>query len=250
MPSRWFARGEVGPDTIVELNKKWIILETINEQVFQTHEQSPPNSTSFACTRLLCTEAETGMQAHMRIYKQIPIEGTEAEPAAIRAQQASSCYPRELKALHTLTQKRSVITPRLLDSKNDRQESTGLVPGGFVLWVVWELLPGIRLGNHLGGSKFWDMERTQRDTIREAFKEGIMKLYLWGYYPHFGRCRSLVWNAQTSNLYFVGFFMANSVSRPETWSPAIWAEWGLARPPKSCHFWWPTWDGSTEGWEW
>ncbi|RAK98778.1 uncharacterized protein BO80DRAFT_436684 [Aspergillus ibericus CBS 121593] len=34
------------------------------------------------------------------------------------------------------------------------------------------------------------------------------------------------------------------------WSPGKWAAWELAKPPKTCKYWWRPRDGSTEGWEW
>ncbi|RAL01104.1 uncharacterized protein BO80DRAFT_493598 [Aspergillus ibericus CBS 121593] len=257
MPSRWFARSEIEPGTIIQLKRhQWVILQTLNEHEFQTLPEDLRGSpeSSVTCTLLRCERVgpDHPVQGYMRIYKQIPIAGTEAEPVSTRAQQAGSCCPLELEALRVLTrkQKQLPITPRLLDTKEDKQDDTGFVPGGFITWLVWEVVPGIRLGNPCGAAAFWALDISERDAIREAFREGIMKLYRWGYYPLHGNGRNLVWDAETSTLYFVGFFLAGKFNTRPVWSPGKWAAWGLARAPDNCHYYLPTWDRSTEGWEW
>ncbi|PWY83837.1 hypothetical protein BO94DRAFT_576250 [Aspergillus sclerotioniger CBS 115572] len=267
MYSRWFARSEIEPGTIIQLKRhQWVILQTINEHESQTSPEDlvynpGPSST---CTLLRCQRVGPycPVQGYMRIYKQIPIAGTEVEPARTRAQQAGFCCPRELEALRVLTkkQKTSPITPRLLDTKEDKQDDTGVVPGGFVTWIVWEVVPGVRLGDPCGAPEFWAMDSSERNAMREKFKEGIMKLYRWGYYPLHGNGRNLVWHADTSTLsltdlnhnymYFVGFLLAGRFKGNPVWSPGIWAAWDLARPPEGCHYYLPRWDKSTEGWEW
>lgn len=154
----------------------------------------------------------------MRYYKQIPIEGTEAEPPTTRAEQAKFFCPIELKHLRTLTQKGSTITPRVLDSKEDKQDNTGFVPGGFVTWVVWEVVPGLQLGNDVGSAPFWGLGRDERDAVRQAFQESIWfvalmpfplahtntycnsKLEIWGHLPYPEHAKNLVWDSTTGSL--------------------------------------------------
>ena len=71
-------------------------------------------------------------------------------------------------------QKQLRITPRLLDTKKDKQDDTGFVPGGLITWLVWEVVPGIRLSDPCGAAAFWALDISERDAIREAFKESIM----------------------------------------------------------------------------
>ncbi|OOF98733.1 hypothetical protein ASPCADRAFT_2166 [Aspergillus carbonarius ITEM 5010] len=168
MPSRWFARSETEPGTTIPLQQyQWVILQTCNEHEFQTPSEDLRDSPepSMTCTLLLCKRAgpDHPIQAYMRIYKQIPIAGTEAEPA-------------------------------------NKQDDTGFVPGGLITWLVWEVVPGIRLSDPCGAAAFWALDISERDAIREAFKESIMKLYRWGYYPLHGNGRNLVWDADTSTL--------------------------------------------------
>ena len=69
---------------------------------------------------------------------QIPFEGSEFEPSAIRAVQASRELPwhaeAELKALQRLLAIASLHTPKLLASKHETQPNDGMVPGGFIFF--------------------------------------------------------------------------------------------------------------------
>ncbi|ODM18034.1 hypothetical protein SI65_06822 [Aspergillus cristatus] len=47
----------------------------------------------------------------------------------------------------------------------DQQDNTGLVPRGFILYLLMNELPGVRLTN-----SFWSLGATERDEIRQAFK--------------------------------------------------------------------------------
>ncbi|EHA18435.1 hypothetical protein ASPNIDRAFT_37962 [Aspergillus niger ATCC 1015] len=207
MPSRWFAQSEVAPGTIIQLRKARTICGT---------NMTPPWPVlvSFA-THM---DRDGPVQCHMRYYKQIPIEGTEAEPPTTRAEQAKFFCPIELKHLRTLTQKGSTITPRVLDSKEDKQDNTGFVPGGFVTWVVWEVVPGLQLGNDVGSAPFWGLGRDERDAVRQAFQESIWfvalmpfplahtntycnsKLEIWGHLPYPEHAKNLVWDSTTGSL--------------------------------------------------
>jgi hypothetical protein len=95
---------------------------------------------------------------------QIPYEGTEFEVIEDRAQQASSRSHNELIALKTFTAKGSTITPTLLAYKEGRQDSNGLIT-----YLVWNILPGLRLGNNLGSGPFFQLPRAERDEIRSLF---------------------------------------------------------------------------------
>lgn len=53
-----------------------------------------------------------------------------------------------------------------------RSDDSPVVPGGFVTFIVWQLVPGLRLGDPRGANPFWNpiKDRTERDFIRERFK--------------------------------------------------------------------------------
>lgn len=112
----------------------------------------------------------------MRIYLQIPYTNTELEDSTTRAQQAMSFKPAELYAYQILSKNilASKFTPSLLGYQESKQNDSGLVPGGFITYIVWQVAPGLRLGDYSGDATgFWDSikEISERDLIRALFKE-------------------------------------------------------------------------------
>lgn len=105
----------------------------------------------------------------MRLYVQVPHRTTKMGDAETRGQQATTFTPRELIALLDLTKKRSSNTPKLLEYKIGTQHCAGLVPGGFVIWLVWEIVPGIRLGDSEGADSFWGLDNFEREQVRSVF---------------------------------------------------------------------------------
>ncbi|GKZ18593.1 hypothetical protein AbraIFM66951_007612 [Aspergillus brasiliensis] len=218
MRSKWFPQGEIGPGSVIKLKNEWVVREAKSEHTFQEdHDYHLARvGPSWTAIRLLVQKGGTRTKAYMRIYKQIMHGGTEAEPAHVRARQANSSWcPVELKVYRSLPDKRPLIVPRLLEEKVVKQDESGWVPGGFLIYVVWEIVPGVQLGDTSGSKVFWSLQRAERDAIREKFKEGRMKLYDWGFDPHPESGWNLVWHAKTSTLYFVGWFLAYKKRRQE-----------------------------------
>lgn len=109
----------------------------------------------------------------MRMYIQVPHRKTEMDDADTRAKQAATFTPPELIAYRDLTQKHSSNTPKLIGYKSGTQERSGLVPGGFIIWLVWEIAPGLRLGDSNGAGPFWALESDERDQVRTAFVNAL-----------------------------------------------------------------------------
>lgn len=100
----------------------------------------------------------------------IPWRGTATKPAHVRAKQAeansTSGTIREIKALQCLTDADCSFTPALYGLKQEVQNSSMWVPGGHIVYILMEKLPGINLSNF-----FHDLDRKERDQCREAFKK-------------------------------------------------------------------------------
>ncbi|RAK89054.1 hypothetical protein BO79DRAFT_255103 [Aspergillus costaricaensis CBS 115574] len=233
MLSHWFSESEISPGAVIEMEKSWTVVQACEEHIshYSKDQGSPGHPPASDVTIRLISA------------------GTEAEPAAVRSKQAKPCEPDELIALRALTNKRSRFTPRLLDSKNTTQDDSGFVPGGFLVYVAWEVVAGEQLGTE-GGDEycgFWRMERDKREIVREHFKNNFLQLSKWGYMPLGGRLSNLVWDEESSTLFIVGFYMATTNMKKKKWSPAVWFAWGLAKCPRPPG---PDWDGSTSDWEW
>lgn len=73
-----------------------------------------------------------------------------------------------------LTEKGSNITPKLLGYKISTQDRSGLVPGGFIIWLVWEIVPGLRLGDGDGAGPFWGLESHERQQVRVSLLNALV----------------------------------------------------------------------------
>lgn len=105
----------------------------------------------------------------MRVYVQVPHTGYEGADKATRAREAIEFTPPELKAYKSLTDKGSQNTPPLLAYELGTQGSSDIVPNGHITWIVWKKVPGKRLGDFRSAFVYWNMDRDERDRIREAF---------------------------------------------------------------------------------
>lgn len=102
----------------------------------------------------------------------IPLYKTATQGPSERAKQADPEIPHlasnEIEALTILTQAKCLSSPYLIDSMN-RQQTDGWVPGGYIHYIVMEMLPGVTVCDH-----YCLMERKERDELREAFKKAWM----------------------------------------------------------------------------
>ncbi|KAE8164785.1 hypothetical protein BDV40DRAFT_298104 [Aspergillus tamarii] len=121
----------------------------------------------------LCQDtANNNQQGVMKIIMQIPCEGPEHQPADMRARQASTSYENDLDitsqvyALEILTDHGCESTPGILARKEDLQKEIDLVPGGYIIYVLMNYLPGKQLSKGF----FWNIEYSVREEIRQAFK--------------------------------------------------------------------------------
>lgn len=73
----------------------------------------------------------------------------------------------ELDRLERLTELGCTSTPRLLDYKRMIQDDKMWFPGGYVVYILMELLPGKPLDN------FWLLPRKERDQVRKAFRTAL-----------------------------------------------------------------------------
>lgn len=103
----------------------------------------------------------------MRIYCQVPIEETQFLSPDVRAKQAVPPYQHsELMALKRFREGGCTVVPELLGYSETVQSRDGLVPGGYIRYLVWDKVPGESLSRAL----FWSFETPERDLIRRKFR--------------------------------------------------------------------------------
>lgn len=103
----------------------------------------------------------------MRVYFQIPIAGTEHASSTVRASQAAPPRPhKELRALKDLKRLNRDVVPDLLAYKQGVQDRDAIVPGGYVTYIVWGMVPGKSLDHEV----FWDLNFASQEEIRSFFR--------------------------------------------------------------------------------
>lgn len=148
----------------------WIITEKLSEDPRQLTQKDIDDGLgpSFNAAKFLCHRTDDPTKiAFMRIYLQVPIAGTEFQNSRIRARQAAP--PRrhaELVTLKAFKKKRCNVVPKLLCYKEGVQDQDGIVPGGYVTYLVWDKVPG----EPLNTQTFWNLDLPSRQAIRAQFR--------------------------------------------------------------------------------
>lgn len=152
--------------------QKWVIEEKLTEDVQQMSklELDGGSGPPFAVFRYLCHSAtDSDKKAFMRIYFQIPIAGTEHQRPEVRQRQAAPPRKhRELDVLKDLKLRQCPVVPTLLAYKEGKQGNDGVVPDGYITYVVWDKVPG----KSLNQDQFWDIESGPlREAVRAKFRD-------------------------------------------------------------------------------
>ena len=99
----------------------------------------------------------------------VPNIGTETRHAKERAKQAriipEPATQDEVKALQMLTQAACSSSPTLLAWKHERQSADMWLPGGYIVYILMNKLPGIRI------ESIELLPRQERDELRKSFKD-------------------------------------------------------------------------------
>lgn len=72
----------------------------------------------------------------------------------------------EIEALTSLTAANCTSTPSLLAWKQQIQDCDAGVPGGYVVYILMEQLPGVRVDNFMR-----DLAREERNALRGCFRQ-------------------------------------------------------------------------------
>ncbi|KAJ5572728.1 hypothetical protein N7450_009712 [Penicillium hetheringtonii] len=212
--------------------KTWIIIKRLGEVSLFTHQMDidggvPPG---FAAGKFLCHSKDDPAKesAFMRVYYQIPTFGTEWSPYEIRASQAvPQVELAELNAFQSLTKHACSVAPQLLGYHEGQQPDNGIVPGGYATTIIWEKVPG----NPLSEEYFWNLDRDQRDSIREAFRSAFEQLTRCGIQPFAPSFSKLIYDESTKKIHISGFRMAVPIDSVRTWTDRNYFTYGMVKAP-------------------
>ncbi|KAJ5858182.1 hypothetical protein N7455_009076 [Penicillium solitum] len=208
---------------------------------------------AYVAGKFLCRPASPGnpnLLSFMRIYKQIPIAGTEFEKGPIRAAQAVKSHePTELTAYKSLKEKGCDVIPQLLGYQSDQQDEDDTVPGGFITYVMWEKVPG----ESLDWQMFWISSFSKREEIRVKFCEVYKKLDAYGYHLGTGM-RKILYDWPTKTMHLSGLPDTTRTAEDTQWSDSLYVNYGLVRPPTGMYQYFPIpsvdLQYDDKGWRW
>ena len=113
----------------------------------------------------LCQNTNNAREAFLKVYKQIPHIGTEGEPYTIRKEQAGTRTHHDIEAYKWFAEKQAKHLPICLAHKMGIQDNYDFVPDGYIHYVMYSKVPGLRLDEQ----RFWSLETFERDAVRNAF---------------------------------------------------------------------------------
>ncbi|KAL1962842.1 hypothetical protein VTN77DRAFT_9117 [Rasamsonia byssochlamydoides] len=159
-------------------------------------------------------------------FNRIPIQGTINKSSAERAKQAITTVGQhaemEITALGQLTKAGCSCTPTLFAWKQEKQESHMWIPGGFLVYILMEKLPGIRLDN------VWSLDREERDEVRKSFKEAWEECRACGVINMDRSCRNLLWDRAAKKCYILDFEQWVRAKARHKWDDGEYPSWDLA----------------------
>ncbi|OQE20809.1 hypothetical protein PENFLA_c015G00990 [Penicillium flavigenum] len=225
--------------------QKWVIAEKLTEDVQQMTKweldggAGPP----FAVFKYLCHSAtDSAKKAFMRIYFQIPIEGTEYQRPEARQRQAATRKHQELDVLKDLKLQQCPVVPTLLAYKEGKQGNNGVVPDGYITHVVWDKVPG----KSLNQDKVWDPKSGPlREAVRAKFRDVWEELRRYRWEPGMPGLENIIYDEATGTMHIAGFRESASLDPEEKFTDMNFVGWGLAIPPRK-----PGWEKESTQWAW
>ncbi|CAI7581088.1 unnamed protein product [Penicillium crustosum] len=211
----------------------WVIDKKLNEvSCMTTREDLDSGRTvpSYTMGKFLCHRVGAlAESAFMRIYSQVPIEDTQFLSSEVRAQQAVPSYQHsEIMALKGFKEGGCTVVPELLGYSETVQGKDGLMPRGYITYLVWDKVPGQSLSREL----FWSFNKPKRDLIRRKFRVAHEALTSFGYLSIIKTPAKLIWDQGSSQLHISGFSTAIKVDPTKEWNDAVFAMYQLVKRPK------------------
>ncbi|KAJ5970800.1 uncharacterized protein N7479_000718 [Penicillium vulpinum] len=237
----------------------WIILEKLSEDSNRLTKEdiAAELAPSDTAGKFLCrpaSEEDDNRRAFLRIYQKVPIAGTETKNAGIRANQAVDTAPdhRELIAFRTFTELGCDVVPRLLGYQQRQQDHDEGVPGGYITCILWEKVPG----ESLELTEFWRLPFSDRQAIRDKFRQVYTRFLLCGYMPCMAGPSKIIYDKSSGQMHICGFKLASPFDESQQWGDTHYFQYGLIQPSNNRFYWEGTppettdWIEDVNGWTW
>ncbi|KAL1998286.1 hypothetical protein VTN02DRAFT_6464 [Thermoascus thermophilus] len=167
-------------------------------------------------------------EAIIKIRMQIPWMGTVTKKPLIRAKQATpemiAQSKMEVETLSILTNAHCSCTPALFSWVKKQQGNDQWVPGGYILYILMEKLPGVN------PAPIYDhMTRQERDDLRAAFKAAWLECVACGVVHGDPAIRNLLWDRATKKCYLIDFEVYRRPTQRSIWRNHLYITWNLAQ---------------------
>ncbi|KAJ6186565.1 hypothetical protein N7519_007866 [Penicillium mononematosum] len=208
----WFPRAKFGPGSTFLFEKPTISAWSIREKQSQHNYQREEWDLEVWPINSRGNIPRSAGPWSNGIYA-IPHPSTEFEPREVRRRQAALCPHHEVNALKCFHQEHATMTPALLGIREELQGDDDVVPGGYIVYMVFQHVPGFRLADDQGApvpghplhTFFRKFKPAERAKIRDEFDKNYPKLAELNWSLHEPWADHLVWDPDSSKLWFVDF---------------------------------------------
>ncbi|KAJ5383006.1 hypothetical protein N7517_000917 [Penicillium concentricum] len=205
--------------------QKWVLEEKLSKdlQKMTSRQLELGSGPSFAVSKYLCYSAtDSNKKAFMRIYLEIPNPGTESQLPRLRQQQAAP--------------------PPLLAYKEGKQGNNGVIPGGYITHIVWEMVRG----KPLDTDQFWRPESARlREVVCTKFRLIWEELKCHGWHPGLPLLQNIIYDESSGDMHIAGFRDPDPFDASEKFSDMTFVLWRLTRPPRESG-----WENDPTKWAW
>ncbi|KAJ5284328.1 hypothetical protein N7505_002308 [Penicillium chrysogenum] len=210
--------------------------QTMTQEEFDDGLGHPFAALKFSCHNL----SDPTQQGFIRLYYQIPIDGTISQPPQARAQQALTQHTHaEVEALISLDHNNCTAVPKLLGYGNRVQGVGDYVPGGYINYVAWARVPG----EPISSVSYWERDLAYREEVRSAFRAAYRtKKDVWA--PAICSLRKLIYDEATKSMHISGFRDPDTLE-PEPFSDVTYVIWRLVKPSRRLD-----WMRDSSDWKW
>ena len=194
------------------------------------HDGSPREARIvYRCKRAKAASAPDDEDEFIMKLK-VQADGPNCEPQ----EGPSTTTAAEIKALEIFTKADSPIAPHLVAWKRDVQGPEGLLPGGYLNYLVMTKMPGKALFD----IRYVDFSKEKKDEISQIFLQALKSVYDLHIDPIDRGLRNVLWDPETRKCSIIDFELWDEISAP----PAVddtkqLQRWGLARTPAAKGHW-------------
>ncbi|KAJ5512143.1 hypothetical protein N7463_001695 [Penicillium fimorum] len=169
---------------------------------------------SYTAGKFECHREHDGEDGVMRIYLQVPHLRTEFRTPDRRPEQAvASPGHAEINGLKQLDRMGSTVAPKLLALRQDKQSDTGIVPRGYIDYLVWAKVPG----ESMDMKRFWGLQEESRTAIRLVFKALFSELLSIDIKPFPESPDKIIYDFESETMHLEGLRAATQKGTSQQW---------------------------------